>query len=192
MFQSALDANAKEEGYDVEKSSQSTDEEEPSLCEHTKSNSSSSDIWGGANAARLLLEPQSSSISLRSQHPPRAVMYPLWRAFLENVNPLSKIIHVPTVEELLFPQHGEVKSMTRPAEALFFGICASAVNSLQDIDCQRITGEPRTILLPRMQSAARQALVNARFLGSRSIITLQAFVLYLVGPSLLSRLIQKC
>lgn len=161
------------QGSGVDKRSQSIDEDESATSDHNKAPSYLTDM-------RLLLEPGASVINLMDQYPSRAVLYPLWRAFLENVNPLSKIIHAPSVEPIFFPEHRQQGRLTHACEALLFAVLSTAVNSLSDEECQRITGEARSSLLPRLQSNTRSALCNGRFLGSSNIMLLQAYTLYLV------------
>lgn len=60
-----------------------------------------------------------------------------------------------------------------------FAIYAAAVMSLKDDECKRTLGEPRETLLPRYNSATKTALSRAKFMGTNSIVVLQAFVLHL-------------
>lgn len=114
-------------------------------------------------------------------HPPAELIYCLWQIFLENVNPLSKLIHVPTLEPAIEKAVTDIRRVPRGFEALMFAIYSVAVLSLTDDDCRAILGEPRTILLPRYVAATKVALCRARFMSSTSIVVLQALMLHILS-----------
>ena len=49
----------------------------------------------------LVFGGPSSTKALHSLHPPPVNINALWTAFVENVNPLTKIIHVPTGQQMV-------------------------------------------------------------------------------------------
>ena len=118
--------------------------------------------------------------TLSSKHPQPVHIFKLWQKFLDNVNPLTKIVHAPTVQLLVLEASTNAHKLLTSTEALMFAIYTSAVNSLTDEECRKIVGESRLVLLCRFSEAAQQALINAEFLRSSNIVVLQAFTLYLV------------
>lgn len=60
-----------------------------------------------------------------------------------------------------------------------FAIYAAALMSLNDDECKRRFGEPRETLLFHCISATKWALSRAKFIGTISIVVLQALVLHL-------------
>jgi hypothetical protein len=56
-----------------------------------------------------------------------------------------------------------------------------AVNSLEESECESTFGEYKDVLFQRYLLATQQALVNAGFLRSGSLIVLQSLTLYLVS-----------
>ena len=72
-----------------------------------------------------------------------------------------------------------MERVPRNFEALMFAIYAAAVMSLNDDECKRRLGEPRETLLSRYTSATKWALSRAKFMGTMSIVVLQALVLHL-------------
>lgn len=122
-----------------------------------------------------------STSDLRALHPQPMLVFRLWQTFLENVNPLSKIIHTPTVQKLILEGSADLEGVNKPLEALMFAIYSAAVNSMTDEDCQALAGEGKSNLLERYAHCTQQALNRAGFLKSSDMTVLQAFVLFLVS-----------
>lgn len=104
----------------------------------------------------------------------------LWQTFLQNVNPLSKVIHAPLVQPVVIEASNDFDSVPKSSIALLFAIHSAAVMSLKEEDCQSRLIAPRMVLLTRYSSACQQALAAASLMKSRNIVTLQAFVVFLV------------
>ena len=110
-------------------------------------------------------------------------MFRLWQIYLDNVNPLLKVTHIPTLQGRFIEAAANVKNIPPNLEVLMFSIYCMAVHSLDAIDCQTTFGIPKDDLLTRYQSSCQQALFNAGFLRSNDRDCLTAFYLYLVSPS---------
>jgi hypothetical protein len=104
----------------------------------------------------------------------------LWQAYLQNVNPLSKLIYAPLVQELVVDASRDVSAVTLDSVALLFAIYAAAVMSWNNDECQSRMGESKKVLHDRYLAATQQALVAARFLNSVSLVALQGFAVFLV------------
>jgi hypothetical protein len=117
----------------------------------------------------------------RCPHPPNEHMHQLWQIFIENVDPLTKVVHVPTLQPAIKKATTEIGSVPRSFEALMFAIYSAAVMSLKDDECKRRLGEPRKTLLSRYTSATKAALSRAKFMGTTSIVVLQALMLHLLS-----------
>lgn len=102
--------------------------------------------------------------------------------FLDNVHPLTKIIHAPRVHQILGPDSLNTGDQTA-AEALRYSIYACAVSSLNAEECHRHFGASQAALLESWQSAARDALFEASFLRVPDVDLLRALVLLLVSIS---------
>lgn len=122
----------------------------------------------------------SPDISLKSLQPSPANIRHLWQVFLENVNPLSKLIHRPTTAALIDRACNQIQNLEKADEVLLFGIYLSAVVSLTAEQCRRLLRETRACLSLRYQIACREALVRAKFLKTSSLQVLAGFVMYLV------------
>ncbi|RMD43402.1 hypothetical protein DV735_g1721, partial [Chaetothyriales sp. CBS 134920] len=145
----------------------------------------SSDDGEGENVAEdenteFLFGLTPSSSGLGHLHPDQESIFKLWALFLENVNPMTKIIHYPTLQEKLVQASQDIDNIDRGLEALMFTIYLCAITSLDDIECERNFKESRRLLLARYRQGARRSLSRARFLGTGDIQVLQAYVLYLL------------
>ncbi|KAG4419499.1 hypothetical protein IFR04_007373 [Cadophora malorum] len=121
------------------------------------------------------------SRDLGDLHPPPVHIFRLWQTFLVNVNPMVKMFHAPTIQQMILDASGDLANVPRHTEALMFAIYFISIISLQDQDCRSMFNESKEVLLAKYSTGAQQSLVNSRFLKSLNILTLQAFILYLLG-----------
>jgi len=129
----------------------------------------------------FLLGLGSTSKDLSALHPPPVQIFRLWQTFLDNVNPLVRMFHAPTVQQTIIDVSGDLANIPRPTEALLFAIYLVAVISLRNDECESRFGEPRNKLLTRYSHGTQIALIKAKFLKSLNLNTLQALTLYLVS-----------
>jgi Fungal specific transcription factor domain len=134
----------------------------------------------GPNHQGFIFGYSSTMNSLRNLHPSPAQMFILWEAYKENVDPVVKIFHRPTVGKMLSDASNDLTKISKPAEVLFFAIYYGATVSLSPQQCQTLFGEPKVSMLNRYRFAVEQALTRANFLSTASLMTLQAFVFFLV------------
>ena len=87
-------------------------------------------------------------------------------------------MHVPSLQPAIQKAATDMDKVPRPFEALMFAIYATAVMSLKDNECQRRLGESRETLLSRYISGTKAALSRSKFMGTISIVVLQALVLH--------------
>ncbi|KAI9762328.1 MAG: hypothetical protein M4579_000477 [Chaenotheca gracillima] len=144
------------------------------------SSSYASDLEGSDGDFEFVLSNQPKS-KARSRHPSPERIDQLWQLFIENVDPLTKVVHVPTVGPAIRKAASNIKMIPRSFEALMFAIYGAAVMSLNDDDCKQRFGEARQILLSRYISATKAALSRAKFMGTISLVVLQALVLHLIS-----------
>ncbi|KAJ5426148.1 hypothetical protein N7465_001218 [Penicillium sp. CMV-2018d] len=117
---------------------------------------------------------------LTELHPSPLNIFKLWQAFLENVNPLTKIIHAPTVQQQILDAMSDLGKVSREIEALMFAIYCIALVSLQAEDVEKSFGESKKALLSKCRRGAQLAFKNASLLRTSSSVVLQAFMLYLL------------
>lgn len=130
---------------------------------------------------RFLVGHGMASKDLVHLHPQPVHIFRLWQTFLVNVNPLVKIFHAPTVQQIILDASGDIQSIPKPTEALMFSIYLLAITSLQLEECESMFGDTQANLLSRFSHGAQQALINAKFMKSLSLTTLNALGLYLLA-----------
>lgn len=125
--------------------------------------------------------------SITDLHPPAVQILQLWQIYLDNVNPLLKLTHTPTLQGQLIEAAANPSKVSRPLEALLFSIYYIAVLSLTEEEAQDTFKEEKTRMMSRFHRATQQALINAGFMRSPDLAALQAFLMYLVSiPQALS------
>ncbi|KAI9821152.1 MAG: hypothetical protein M1827_003886 [Pycnora praestabilis] len=117
--------------------------------------------------------------TLHALHPPSSQIYVYWQLYLENVDPLVKLLHAPSMEKVILQAKDNPESISRGTEALLYSIYYAVVTSLDLAECSMIMGEDKRTLLGRYRFATEQALARASFLNSTVLVTLQAFVIFL-------------
>ncbi|MCJ1401443.1 hypothetical protein MMC11_004656 [Xylographa trunciseda] len=117
----------------------------------------------------------------RARHPPPERINQLWQIFIENVDPLTKVVHVPTLRPAIQKAATNIGTIPRSFEALMFAIYGAAVMSLKDDECKERLGESRKTLLSHYISATKAALSRAKLMGTISLVVLQALVLHLLA-----------
>lgn len=114
------------------------------------------------------------------RHPPPERMKRLRELYFQNVDPLIKILHRPTVEREfdVFMINPDNNPLSRTTEALFFAMYFAAVTSLTPESCQRQLGEDRGLLVLQYRQGVELALARADYLNNTSLESLQALTLY--------------
>ncbi len=115
----------------------------------------------------------------RHSHPSSELIHQLWQVFVENVNPLTKLVHVPSLHTAIEKAAADLDHIPKGFEALMFAIYSMAVFSLPNDECKERLGETRAVLLHRYIAATKVTLSRAKFMSSTSIVVLQALVLHI-------------
>ncbi|CAK7199303.1 hypothetical protein SEUCBS139899_001979 [Sporothrix eucalyptigena] len=118
---------------------------------------------------------------LSQLHPPPRHIFVLWQRFVDQVNPLTKIVHVPTLQPRVLEASADLESVPPSLSALLFSIYTLSMTSMTMQESETIFGENKIDLLMRYRVATLRALVAADFLVARDFEVLQAMVLYLVA-----------
>jgi hypothetical protein len=133
-----------------------------------------------ADEHELIMSTSSKFVDLSGFHPPIQVLQKMCGYFLDRVDPITKILHFPTFWSSLRNGVESPKDIPNSLQALIFVFYFVTVSSLENDECHSLFREQRTVISTRYKFAAHQALMNARFLKSSSMATLQAFSLFLV------------
>lgn len=122
----------------------------------------------------------STNVDMQALHPTREVARQFWEAYKESVEPLVKVLHVPTFEITFQDALEHPEKVGKGLESLLFAIYYGAVTSTAAEECQEKWGEDRPSLLNKYRFALEQALARANFLYCDEIVILQAFVVFLI------------
>lgn len=114
-------------------------------------------------------------------HPSHADAMQLWKMHAENVEPICKVLHIPSTAKLVesVSKYPEIASKTE--ECLLFAIYLCATYSVSAEECNKKFRQDRSTMMQSFNLAVRQTLVNASFLRTTEISVLQAFYLYLLS-----------
>jgi hypothetical protein len=85
------------------------------------------------------------------------------------------------VQQIILDASGDIQNVPKPTEALMFSIYLLAVTSLEPEECESMFGDTRSNLLSKYSHGTQQALVNAKFMKSLNLTTLNALALYLLA-----------
>ena len=119
-------------------------------------------------------------VALRDLHPPPANIFYLWQKFLDRVNPLTKVIHVPTLQPIVAEAATNLDAVPQNVEALLFAIFTMAAVSLNEEESLTFLGYSKKEATERFSSGVRVALKRIDILKHYDLIILQAMVLYMV------------
>ncbi|RMJ07446.1 hypothetical protein CDV36_012954 [Fusarium kuroshium] len=116
-------------------------------------------------------------------HPSVENRQKLWSIFKESVDPIVKILHLPTAEIKIneWLQQADTDGIPRNVNALLFAIYFAAVSSVEDDVCRDLLGCDRGRLVVEFRVAEENALSIAGFINTDDLMVLQAFVIYLVS-----------
>ncbi|KAA8571960.1 hypothetical protein EYC84_001902 [Monilinia fructicola] len=123
-----------------------------------------------------------TTVDISTLHPDPVQIFRLWQIYLENVNPLLKVTHTPSLQGLIIDAASNVSNIKPNLEALMFGIYSMSISSLSVEDCQLMFSSSKTDLLTRYHFGCQQGLLNSGFLRNRDDMhCLTALFFYLLS-----------
>jgi hypothetical protein len=141
----------------------------------------------GSSPSFLLHDPRGYD-DLEVHYPTTVQALTLFNFYFANVDPVCKILHRPTVDTYLSNMDSLVDPSTRrfkyrSLEAVTFAAYFAAAISMSSQDCLTHLDEDKDALIARYKHQTEVSLVQADFLNSLEITTLQAFTIYIVSLS---------
>ncbi len=130
--------------------------------------------------ADLLLGANLPGVDISSLWPEPSQAFSLWQTYLERVNPLTKIIHVPSLQPYMMHVAHGARNLPNAMATLMLSIFLMAVVSLTPHECLGLLGQSRAEVLKLYTAAVCSSLARMDFIQSHSFTVLQALVLYLV------------
>ncbi|KAL8811084.1 MAG: hypothetical protein Q9200_002082 [Gallowayella weberi] len=122
-----------------------------------------------ANHQSFIFSFSSTILSLRNFHPPANQILTYWEVFKENVDPLVKVFHCPTIQKILSEAAKDLEHISKPLEVMMFSIYFAAVTSLSDEDCFNVTGIEKDSALKKYRFGVEQAMARAGFLNTTEL-----------------------
>ncbi|CAH0019304.1 unnamed protein product [Clonostachys rhizophaga] len=140
-------------------------------------NSSAFGSEPSANSDVLFSDPFPNR-SIEDLRPEPIHIFKLWQVFVARVNPIVKVVHVPTVQSQVMAASTDFNSIPLRSQALLFAIFAMAVLSLTKDEALEILGSSRQDYLRRLHVGTKIALAKLDFLNNYDMVVLQTLLLY--------------
>ncbi|PQE16872.1 C6 transcription factor protein [Rutstroemia sp. NJR-2017a BBW] len=156
-------------------------EEEETPVEYTNGRNSTSLLVDTPGDDSLILGTYPNMGDLTALHPPMNILKKMWQIYLDRIDAAAKLLHLPTFWSQLTGAIREPHDTPKSLEAIIFSFYLVVYRSLEEDECLSLLGEQKSTIFPRYKLAAHQALIKANFLNTSSLMTLQAFLLYLMG-----------
>lgn len=125
----------------------------------------------------------SQHMDLRGLHPPSSHILMLCTLYVDNCDPVFKVLHIPTLKKSILQVSSDMDKISeeKSTEALLFTMYFAAVTTLTPKKCSDLFQEKRDCLLDRYRYAAEIAFANAKLFTNADMTTLQALVIFLVS-----------
>lgn len=133
-----------------------------------------------SNMHGYIFAHSSKSVDMLALHPPAEHIPLYWEVFKERVDPLVKVLHIPTIEPTILESRHRLDQIHRGLEVLLFAVYYGAVTSLTNDQARQTFGEDKLELVMRYKFGCEQALARADFLQTDEMVVLQAFVTFLI------------
>ncbi|KAE8312527.1 hypothetical protein BDV41DRAFT_577715 [Aspergillus transmontanensis] len=147
----------------------STDHPTVSLAEHGVSGSDSDRL------AKSPLDP-----GLHHLHPEPRDALQLWAIYVKNVDPVAKILHIPTAQSAIIATILDPKNAGKSMSALTFAIYFAALTSMNEQDAADLSLN-RVQLLEHFKSGLSHILVGTELLNQPDMPALQALAIFLTS-----------
>ncbi|KAK8035440.1 Bikaverin cluster transcription factor bik5 [Apiospora rasikravindrae] len=123
---------------------------------------------------------RSSDVDLRKLHPLPSQIPFIWQIYTENVDPIVKILHVPTMHGIVRQVRADMSNLAPGLEALMFAIYYASITSMEENEVQMNFNTDKARLLDQYRFGTEQALAKANFVNTSDAMVVQAITLYLV------------
>ncbi|KAI0144422.1 hypothetical protein GGR57DRAFT_494983 [Xylariaceae sp. FL1272] len=132
-------------------------------------------------SGHLILGARANPVRLAAFHPEPVQIFKLWQVYLDNVDPLLKVTHSPSLQSRIIEATGKIGNIDSPLEALMFSIYCVALLSLPTNECEAMFGATKQELLAKNHLACQEALINSGYMRTTDRDCLTALYLYLIS-----------
>ncbi|KAH0149784.1 hypothetical protein KCU67_g10932, partial [Aureobasidium melanogenum] len=130
----------------------------------------------------VLFDRASDQSSPHLSWPQPVQIFQLWQAYIDNVNPMTNILHVQTMQRMVLQATScNPEELPKPPRALLLSVFLAAIESLSDAACLDLMMLPKDECVRNLFSMTKECLVDAKFLEVATTEALQALVLYLMA-----------
>ncbi|KAJ5804975.1 fungal-specific transcription factor domain-containing protein [Penicillium riverlandense] len=102
----------------------------------------------------------------------------LWRAFIENVDPVVKILHIPTTQSSMVALVADPSRTTSSFSALAFAIYFAATTSLNEDEISRISSNSRSELLEEFKNGLNKIIIELNLFNEPDVTTVEAVAIF--------------
>ncbi|KAJ3486002.1 hypothetical protein NLG97_g6703 [Lecanicillium saksenae] len=131
------------------------------------------------NNTDLILSLDFTNTTSEDLLPDPVQVFRLWQVYIDKVNPLNKVIHVPTVQPYVLEMTTNIANVPLDYQALLFSIMSMAVLSLEEDEAIQMLGMSREKALQTFNAGAKAALIRFNYLKNYNMTSLQALMIYL-------------
>lgn len=153
---------------------------EPSEEEEDYPSPSSGRSLGLSNHQEFIFGYSSQMVETLTLHPSPEHIPVYWLLYKENVDPLVKVLHVPTFQATVLEARDRLHKIPKALDAMLFSIYYAAITSLTLEECKSRFGQEKKELLKKYRFAVEQALARANFMTTEELLVLQALVVFLM------------
>lgn len=112
--------------------------------------------------------------------PSKSTATSLWTAYVDCVDPSSKVLHIPTDEITVYTAIDDPSRASTETLALCFSIYYAGTLALDASDVLGLSKAELHETLHRYKHGLEQALAHSEFLESPTVVLLQALTIYMV------------
>ena len=133
----------------------------------------------------ILFDHTATQAPSYSEWPQPVQIFQLWQVYIDNVNPITNLLHVQTMQRIVLEAAScKPDDLPKQSLALLSSIFLISVESLGDEECQHLMKASKHECVGRFFAMTKDCLVGAEVMEIASTEVLQALVLYLVSLTL--------
>ncbi|KAK7457617.1 hypothetical protein Landi51_01750 [Colletotrichum acutatum] len=112
---------------------------------------------------------------------PPHILTRLWIIYLQNVDPLMKILHIPTIQPVMLGVAAKPQGADHTTLALLYATAFAAITSMSSTEVATQLGTERLVLLRHFMREIDGAFTSAQFLLYPNVQGLKALAIYLTA-----------
>jgi hypothetical protein len=138
--------------------------------------------------------PSSSHLnpSHRQLQPEKWQSIQLWQAFVQNVDPVVKLLHLPTLQLTMYSAIDKPEEAPVDVRCLMYAIYFAATISLDPDETARMLGQRKSAALDQFRAGLELSLASSTILETPTVTGLQALSIYLVSRCIIYLQILLC